>query len=590
MGAKNDHKSIENSQIHPPKDFATANGGDVVRKNLNDELTWDSNGWKIKVLDLPDINAAPPTEVSGDRYILIEVASSVVDSGWDGAAINDIVEFSGTSGVWGKYTPESGDTAYDETSGDYYQFDGTTWSVLVGDNGIIGGGSFRFDYKAKTTSQAAPPGDKFIKWDQASQTTAANLFVSTVNDEGGAEIGDILRQFVVAGTKFLIFARTNIGQRQIWTIDSIVDNTTYFTYTVTLISSEGVDFTDGQKLSAGWFGAGAVGGGDFQNGGEAGLAARTLGNTDSFGLGFKTNNIVRVNIQDDGKVGIGNTTNAVDELLHLFDNSDSESPLLLIEQTHTDGHAKIRLKSTGTGKVVDYYIDLSTTDEDIKAVTADGPWWSFNSNTDLWTITPDIITQNSITVGSDLTVLSTALLTIPHEAAPSLTANGELAIRDTLTDFSHGILEYFSGEDMYVISVPVAQLTSPSNGDLLVYNSTADEWQLQSESSIFIGLVESSGGMIEAPSNKTYILDQSAAYAYDIDTLIAKMVSGTLSVAIQIDGTPVTGINTLAVSSVEATGTASALNAVAIGQTVTMVVTAISTPVDYSFTLKTTRT
>ena len=103
-------------------------------------------------------------------------------------------------------------------------------------------------------------------------------------------------------------------------------------------------------------------------------------------------------------------------------------------------------------------------------------------------------------------------------------------------------------------------------------------------------IVESTGGMIEAPDDKTYILDQSAAYPYDIDTLIAKTVSGTLSVAIQINGTPVTGINTLAVTSVEATGTATALNVVAIGDVVTMVVTSGSTPIDYSFTLKSTRT
>ena len=104
------------------------------------------------------------------------------------------------------------------------------------------------------------------------------------------------------------------------------------------------------------------------------------------------------------------------------------------------------------------------------------------------------------------------------------------------------------------------------------------------------GTVEQPSGMIEAPADKTYIFVQSAAYAYDIDTLIAKTVSGTLSVAAQIDGIPVTGINTLAVTSSEATGTASALNSVAIGQTVTLVVTASSSPVDFSFTMKTTRT
>ena len=96
-------------------------------------------------------------------------------------------------------------------------------------------------------------------------------------------------------------------------------------------------------------------------------------------------------------------------------------------------------------------------------------------------------------------------------------------------------------------------------------------------------------GMYEAPVNKTYVVCESASFAFAINTLIAKTTSGTLSVAVQINGTPVTGINTLAVSSVQATGTATALNTVAIGQRVTLVVTGASAPNDFSWTLKGTR-
>ncbi len=49
------------------------------------------------------------------------------------------------------------------------------------------------------------------------------------------------------------------------------------------------------------------GSGDFSNGGEAGGADRTLGNTDNYDLGLKTNNLTRLHIQNDGKVGIGTT-------------------------------------------------------------------------------------------------------------------------------------------------------------------------------------------------------------------------------------------------------------------------------------------
>lgn len=104
-----------------------------------------------------------------------------------------------------------------------------------------------------------------------------------------------------------------------------------------------------------------------------------------------------------------------------------------------------------------------------------------------------------------------------------------------------------------------------------------------------VGLVEALPGMIEAPEDKTYVLDQSAAYAYTINTLIIATVSGTTSAAVKINGTNVTGISAVSVSSTPATGTGSAANSVSIGDKVTLVLSSSSTPVDLSFTLKVTR-
>jgi len=60
-------------------------------------------------------------------------------------------------------------------------------------------------------------------------------------------------------------------------------------------------------------------GGYFANGGETAGTNRTLGNTDDFSLGFKTNNLTRLFIANDGKVGIGTNTPA-----RLFHISDTE--------------------------------------------------------------------------------------------------------------------------------------------------------------------------------------------------------------------------------------------------------------------------
>jgi hypothetical protein len=67
---------------------------------------------------------------------------------------------------------------------------------------------------------------------------------------------------------------------------------------------------------------------------------------------------------------------------------------------------------------------------------------------------------------------------IPNSAAPTVDADGEIAIDSTVTDFSHGVLKYFGGEEMAVIAVPIAELTSPTNGHVIAYNAANDEFEL----------------------------------------------------------------------------------------------------------------
>ncbi len=70
-------------------------------------------------------------------------------------------------------------------------------------------------------------------------------------------------------------------------------------------------------------------------------------------------------------------------------------------------------------------------------------------------------------------------LEIPNSAAPTVDADGEIAVDTSVTDFSHGILKYYSGEELGVLAMPIAQFTSPSDGDIPTYNAAADEFQLQ---------------------------------------------------------------------------------------------------------------
>lgn len=67
---------------------------------------------------------------------------------------------------------------------------------------------------------------------------------------------------------------------------------------------------------------------------------------------------------------------------------------------------------------------------------------------------------------------------VPQSATPTVSANGHIAIDTTVTDFSHGVMKYFGGEEMGVVSMPIAQFTTPSDGYAVTYNATNDEFEL----------------------------------------------------------------------------------------------------------------
>lgn len=96
-------------------------------------------------------------------------------------------------------------------------------------------------------------------------------------------------------------------------------------------------------------------------------------------------------------------------------------------------------------------------------------------------------------------------------------------------------------------------------------------------------------GMIETAANKTYVLDQKAAFNYTINTLDIASSAGTVTAKVQIAGVDVTGISAVSVSSTPATGTATAANSVTAGNKVTMVFSSNSSAVNVGFTLKITR-
>lgn len=76
-----------------------------------------------QTINIVDNTATPPTEVSGDIYIIDDTGAT--NPAWDGASAWDVVKFDGTT--WIAYTPKEGYRSYIETLSLYYRFDGSTW-------------------------------------------------------------------------------------------------------------------------------------------------------------------------------------------------------------------------------------------------------------------------------------------------------------------------------------------------------------------------------------------------------------------------------------------------------------------------------
>ncbi len=94
-----------------------------------------------------------------------------------------------------------------------------------------------------------------------------------------------------------------------------------------------------------------------------------------------------------------------------------------------------------------------------------------------------------------------------------------------------------------------------------------------------------------AVGNATVYLVAKSAFAGTINTLLAaQTTSGTITAAIKINGTNVTGLSAVAVTSTPADTNATAANTFAIGDIITLVTSSASTDLGLSFNLKITRT
>ena len=69
---------------------------------------------------------------------------------------------------------------------------------------------------------------------------------------------------------------------------------------------------------------------------------------------------------------------------------------------------------------------------------------------------------------------------IPNATTVSVSVTGQIGVDTSVTDWSHGILEYNGGEVLGVVAMPIANFTSPTDGFVPKYVAASDEFQLLS--------------------------------------------------------------------------------------------------------------
>lgn len=104
-----------------------------------------------------------------------------------------------------------------------------------------------FLIKAETTSQVAPPSNKRLKWNNATQLSSTKLFIDYTTLDN-IDISDYIQDIMIAGTRVTIQLREDQSQYQIFDIISSIDQTSFIEINVIPISSAGGNFSNNRNI------------------------------------------------------------------------------------------------------------------------------------------------------------------------------------------------------------------------------------------------------------------------------------------------------------------------------------------------------
>lgn len=138
-------------------------------------------------------------------------------------------------------TPLAGMSLFDTNVQRHYEGADNAWRRMDG------GSLLNILYKAETNSQSAPPGSGAVRWNNATQPSATELFLSATSDDG-TDVHELLELLLKDGVTVTLFDRGSVSVRQSFQLTAdATDNTTYFTLPVAFVDGTAT-FANNAKL------------------------------------------------------------------------------------------------------------------------------------------------------------------------------------------------------------------------------------------------------------------------------------------------------------------------------------------------------
>ncbi len=214
----NVHAELENSELHPPRDFSLAENDTLLSKNPLGDIQWYDTYWQRPVLDFADATFPPRTLQQGDRYILFgstSIGSTAIDTSmdasidtsmdtsgevvfpepdttvhpaWGDVAVGEIAEYFRTNSQgqsvfeWRAVTPQSGYQIFNLADRHTYYFSGANWVRQAAQPTMPQVAATYAELSEMIATAALVPGQRYLVTDRGMILTATS--VSAFSIEG----------------------------------------------------------------------------------------------------------------------------------------------------------------------------------------------------------------------------------------------------------------------------------------------------------------------------------------------------------------------------------------------------------------------